>query len=223
MDTFYPKFGEVELVLVEDNNDFFDPLESNYECEDDNEDVKLQLNDNVYEENQFQLDIDDLSSESADELCQPQNVAVKQEISKQNNDHVNNFKSNLKFENHCEISDESVDADEAYFQDNDSNYSLEIISDDVKPNVKGILEVKKVEGNCEANRLENKSADSENTEKKTVPEVEEKPANTKLESEDKVKATTSKTVTKNGKNKIRNVSTAKRKRIDKRVIHTNIS
>lgn len=59
MESFYPKFGEVELVLVEDDNDFFDPLESNFEIEDENEDIKLQLNDTIHEENEFNLAIDD--------------------------------------------------------------------------------------------------------------------------------------------------------------------
>lgn len=56
MDSYYPKFGEVEIVLVDDDNDFFDPLETNFDCEDENEDTKLQLNDAVYEDTQFELD-----------------------------------------------------------------------------------------------------------------------------------------------------------------------
>lgn len=58
MDSFYPKFGEVEMVLVDDDNDFYDPLETNLEFE-DKEDVSFQLNDTAYEECKFHLNIDD--------------------------------------------------------------------------------------------------------------------------------------------------------------------
>lgn len=233
METFYPKFGEVELVIVEDNNDFFDPLESNYECEDENEDVKLQLNDNVYEENQFQIDIDDLSSESHTELDSPQNARVKQEVPEQSYNYVNYSKQNLKWEKPHEISDDSVDAEEAHFQDNDSDHSLEIPSYDGKSNVEGISEVKKVARNCQEDGFENKSADNKSTEKHSQKIVSEvvKPTKTKLEperdekkeKEKGAKATTSKTGIKNRKNKVPNVCKAKRKRLkDDGVIYRNI-
>lgn len=86
MDSFYPKFGEVEVVLVDDDNDFFDPLETNFECEDENEDAKLQLNDAVCEDTQFHLSsIDSREMSPWNENTELKEVA-KRRISRENSD-----------------------------------------------------------------------------------------------------------------------------------------
>lgn len=141
MESYYPKFGEVELVLVEDDNDFYDPLETNFECEDENEDNKLQLNDAIHEENQFNLEIDDVEQErtaSPPPIPEEQHghgkqPTIKQESPDQNYDFVptatasntagkNGPIATPKFERDIEMSDDSLDAYESHFNDNDSNH-----------------------------------------------------------------------------------------------------
>lgn len=172
MESFYPKFGEVELVLVEDDNDFFDPLESNFECEDDNEDTKLQLNDTIHEENQFNLDIDDIDQDR-DASPSPlppvydehsagfgRKSRIKQEHPDQNCDYgvaatgaANNNSSKFnrpiiapKFECDVDASEDSLDANNSHFYDNDDDDSCyeDITPIETKPNVDELrLQVKK--------------------------------------------------------------------------------
>lgn len=129
MESFYPKFGEVELVLVEDDNDFFDPLESNFECEDENEDTKLQLNDTILEENQFNLDVDDDDDdeEERDASSSPVHSGsggkprIKREISDQNCDYTDRPIIAPKFECDVDASEDSFDANNSHFYDNDDD------------------------------------------------------------------------------------------------------
>lgn len=172
MESFYPKFGEVELVLVEDDNDFYDPLESNFECEDDNEDVKLQLNDTIHEESQFNLDIDDDTNASSPPPSPVQvehsgfgrKPSIKQEILDQNCDYDaaaavnanNNFnhKNNRpiiapKFECDVDASEDSLDANNSQFfgnnSDNDSDYEDNTPLIELKPNLDELrLQAKKM-------------------------------------------------------------------------------
>lgn len=159
MASFYPKFGEVELVLVEDENDFFDPLESNFECEDENEDVKLQLNDTIHEEDNFNLAIDDEDEEEMDErdaVHTPpphddqsnfhRKPRIKQEVSDHYGDNftgVGAAKGNAnkygpiitpKCELNANMSDDSFDADDSHFYDNDSNHD-DSAPIEIKPNL----------------------------------------------------------------------------------------
>lgn len=140
MDSFYPNFGEVELILVEDNNDFVDPLEANYECEDENEDIKLQLNDNVYEEGDFQMHVDDNSRSSNDEYFHQ----------KQAKSETNGAGRSIKAENHCDSDDSyGVGFIDSSSQNIDSSDSEEFI--ETKPDVQTLL-----------NNAATKSADSFN-------------------------------------------------------------
>lgn len=158
MESFYPKFGEVELVLVDNDNDFYDPLESNFECEDENEDIKLQLDDSIHEENQFNLAIDDDDDDieyerdtSSSSIHQERSGfgRIKQEIPEPNCDYVaataatfavNNESKYRpiiapKFErNDVDASDVSLDANDSHFYDNDSNYE-DITPIETKPNI----------------------------------------------------------------------------------------
>lgn len=143
MDSFYPKIDEVELVLVDDDNDFYDPLETNFECEDENEDTKLQLNDTVYEDDQFHWSGDETTNHSSADENEPVNSVeiVKLENSYENCDYNNGNTTNN--DEHFSESDEKIisyDTDQECFQNNDSNH----MSDDeqiieFKPNPDEIL------------------------------------------------------------------------------------
>lgn len=146
MESFYPKIGEVELVLVEDDNDFFDPLETNFECEDENEDVKLQLNDEIHEESQFHLESSDNPDTDSNVDEHPVSSSIKREIVEQNGDVAlvanktsHRSGANVKLEKPHEISDDSMDASDINFFDNDSNHSSDITSMEIKPNVEEML------------------------------------------------------------------------------------
>lgn len=134
MDSFYPKFGEVELVLVDDDNDFFDPLESNFEIEYKNEDTKLQLDDTVYEENQFHLS----SDESTNDTSVVNDLPIKHEISCEKSDVTTIPKHSVKVENECENSNDSFG-----IEDNVLNYDSDSLSNgvEVKPIVDKILPI----------------------------------------------------------------------------------
>lgn len=110
--------SELELVLVEDNNDFVDPLELNFECEEINEDDKLQLNDDIYEEKNFFIESDDDSCQliietenclSDSNKCNKtlieshSNSVLKNEIQQTNSDD-----DSFNFDNGCDESDSSI-------------------------------------------------------------------------------------------------------------------
>lgn len=134
MDSFYPKFGEVELVLVEDNNDFYDPLETNFDFENENEDVKLQLNDTVIEENPFHLNIDNYEDEPSPECIDDSDDDITEVISDNNDDYdkTTDPRNNVKAEYTEDIDDESMDAEDDCFIDEGSDIS----SIDTKSNIK---------------------------------------------------------------------------------------
>lgn len=138
MDSFYPKFGEVELVLVDDDNDFYDPLETNFECED--EDTKLQLNDTVYEENQFLWNTEEIPNHSSmdeDDIDVESAKTIKHEISYESYDYDCDDASNdVKYFENCENSNHSNDTGQECFQNNDSNHSSDI---ELKPKPSEIL------------------------------------------------------------------------------------
>lgn len=133
MDSFYPKFGEVEMVLVDDDNDFFDPLETNFECEDENEDAKLQLNDAVYEDTQFQLSSFDSRENSLWSENIELNKSVKEktyrENSQDNNDRCITKTHIVKVEEihdkHSENASTIVDSSNSSFDDLQNSESFE--------------------------------------------------------------------------------------------------
>lgn len=143
MDSFYPKIDEVELVLVDDDNDFYDPLETNFECEDENEDTKLQLNDTVYENDQFHWSGDETTNHSSADENEPVNSVeiVKLENSYENCDYNNgNTTNNDEYFSESDEKIISYDTDQECFQNNNSNHT----SDDeqiieFKPNPDEIL------------------------------------------------------------------------------------
>lgn len=71
--------NEVELVLVGDNNDFVDPLDLGVEYDDLNDEVKLQLDDDIEDEPEFQIGADLPEIISIDE--NDHRVSVKRERS----------------------------------------------------------------------------------------------------------------------------------------------
>lgn len=157
MDSFYPKFGEVELVLVDDDNDFYDPLETNFECEE--EDTKLQLNDTVYEESQFLWNTEETSNRSSvdeDDIDGEAERTIKREISYENCDYNDEDASNHveNFDEPHENSNDSYDTGQECFQNNDSNHSSDI---ELKPKPCEILEA--------ANKQEAKEIVSEKDQK----------------------------------------------------------
>lgn len=115
MDSFYPRYGEVELVLVEDNNDFFDPLETNFDCDDENEDVKLQLNDTVYEDNQFHLNADETVNSISTEESATQHDGIKYEVFNESSESPENANDRIKVKSlSFDISyEDSYDEDDA--------------------------------------------------------------------------------------------------------------
>lgn len=125
MDSFYPKFGEVELVLVEDDNDFYDPLETNIEFEDENEDVKLQLNDTVIEENPFHLNIESYEDESSPEYIIDSDDDVTEVIPEENDndEKITDPRNNVKAEYREDIDDDSIGTEDVCFQIADSDDS----------------------------------------------------------------------------------------------------
>lgn len=138
MDSFYPKLDEVELVLVDDDNDFYDPLETNFECDDGNEDIKLQLNDTVYEESQFHWSDDETTNHSTKDVnntIETVNAVVKQETSYEHCDY--------NYDNASDYGEKTVDSDEnsshsfeirhESFENNDSNHSTEMPIIESKP------------------------------------------------------------------------------------------
>lgn len=146
MDSFYPKFDEVELVLVDDDNDFYDPLETNFECEDENEDTKLQLNDTVYEDDQFNWSAEETTNNSSTNENNTTELIDSVEIVKLENSYENcdykygNTTNNVENITESDEKIVSYDTDQECFQNNDSNHS----SDDerlikYKPNPDDIL------------------------------------------------------------------------------------
>lgn len=121
MDSFYPKIDEVELVLVEDNNDFYDPLESNFECDDENEDEKLQLNDTIYEDNQFNLSIDDRRSSSSTDESITQIELVKLEVIDDRSDNEKTISNWIKIESSSDSSNDAFDRDDFVDRSHDNN------------------------------------------------------------------------------------------------------
>lgn len=144
MDSFYPKIDEVELVLVDDDNDFYDPLETNFECEDENEDTKLQLNDAVYEENHFHWNTNDATNNSPENATDSVNPVefIKQETTYENCDYKYDITSNQEVENVVESdenSNHSFDAGYENFQNNDSEHSSDVPIIELKPNPDELL------------------------------------------------------------------------------------
>lgn len=135
MDSIYPKFGEVELVLVEDDNDFFDPLETNFECEEENEDVKLQLNDTVPEEDHFQFNTEDFENDPSSAAIIQQDKTVKPVVPKE----ICDLRTVTAGDAVKVVTVNEIDADDCYFEDNDSNDTDDVASIEIKPNIEDIL------------------------------------------------------------------------------------
>lgn len=156
MDSFYPKFGEVELVLVDDDNDFYDPLETNFECEE--EDTKLQLNDTVYEESQFLWNTEETPNRSSvdDDDIMELDRTIKRDISYKNCDYNSDDASNhvKKFDEPYEIGTDSYDSGPECLQNNDSNHTSDVES---KPESSEIFKA--------ANKQETNEIISENEQK----------------------------------------------------------
>lgn len=139
--------SELELVLVEDNNDFVDPLELNFECEEINEDNKLQLNDDIYEEKNFFIGSDDDSCEliietgnrlSDSNKCNKtlieshpvnSNRGLKIDIQQTDSDD-----DSFDFDNGCDESDSSILFNKPKTNELSEN-AEEVIADDEKPKV----------------------------------------------------------------------------------------
>lgn len=113
MESFYLKSNEVELVLVDDQNDFIDPLETNLDYE---EDANLQLNDDICDDSKFNFE---------DEF-EPLKVTTNSNRIKQEKPATNKPNEsvvNLKSESESESDNESfgVDVGEEDFSDGDSD------------------------------------------------------------------------------------------------------
>lgn len=145
MESYHPKIGELELVLVEDNNDFYDPLEINFECDDENEDINLQLNDTVDDDSEFHLtNTDDSNGNSSPIICDTPNGFIKQEAIHHKNEEDKKTIDCVKIEDLSENSNSSFGAGD-FGDDSLDNYSDTAIKlndiDETKPECGKFIEI----------------------------------------------------------------------------------
>lgn len=123
MESYHPQIGELELVLVEDNNDFYDPLEINFEYDDENEDLKLQLNDTVDDNSEFHLtNTDDSNGNSSPIIYDIPDGFIEQEAIHHNNEEEKKTIDRGKIEDLNENSNGSFGAG-VFRDDSLDNYS----------------------------------------------------------------------------------------------------
>lgn len=179
MESYHPKIGELELVLVEDNNDFYDPLEINFECDDENEDIKLQLNDTVDDDSEFHLtNTDDSNGNSSPIICDTPNGCIKQEAIHHKNEEGKKKIDCVKIEDLSENSNSSFGAGD-FGDDSLDNYSDTAIKlndiDETKPECGKFNEIfDEGDASTISQRKQKHNANSNKNESNVVKDIDEK-------------------------------------------------